>query len=228
MKRAPWFITGTDTGAGKTVLTALLAGYLRQTGVRVLACKPVCSGGRDDAKLLAEALGGELTLDEINPWHFREPIAPVLAARRERQRVTLPEIIAHVRALQQTGDLMVIEGAGGLLSPLGEGVDSRDVIRALRAGPIIVGVNRLGVINHLRLTLAALPAASRAKAVVVLMSPETADAATDTNVALLGEYFDRKKIVELPWLGRPIDFKKALRSARVQKPLAQIARLGLT
>ena len=76
------FITGTDTGVGKTVLTALLAQFLRGRGVSVAALKPVCSGGREDARALRHALGGALTLDEINPWHFRAAVAPALAAWR--------------------------------------------------------------------------------------------------------------------------------------------------
>ena len=130
-----FFITGTDTGAGKTVLTALLARFLRERGVNVAALKPVCSGGRDDARALQAALGGALSLDEINPWHFRPPIAPVLAARRERKRVTLADVLAHVRAMQKRFDVVLIEGAGGLLSPLGENFDSRDLLTALRATP---------------------------------------------------------------------------------------------
>ena len=91
------FITGTDTGAGKTVLTALLAAHLRSQKIRVAAFKPVCSGGRDDAKKIFAALGGALTLDEINPWHFRAAIAPVLAAKLEKKSVTLAQVLAHLR-----------------------------------------------------------------------------------------------------------------------------------
>ena len=225
MKRPPIFITGTDTGVGKTVLTTLLAGFLRQRGHRVAVCKPVCSGGRTDARLLAAALGGEFSLDEINPWHFRAPIAPVLAARREGQRVTLPAIVAHARQLQKRGDVLLVEGAGGLLSPLGENMDSRDLLVALRAVPIIVGLNRLGVVNHLRLTLAALPSAARARAMVVLMTPEMPDRSTPTNAVLLAEHFDAASVVGLPWLGQPVDFKGALRTAHIRKILGRIVSL---
>lgn len=225
MKRPPIFITGTDTGVGKTVLTALLAGFLRQRGQRVAVCKPICSGGRDDARRLAAALGGEFNLDEINPWHFRAPIAPLLAARREGQRVTLPAVVAHARQLQKHCDVLLVEGAGGLLSPLGEKMDSRDLLVALRAVPIIVGLNRLGVVNHLRLTLAALPAAARARAIVVLMAPETPDRSTHTNAVLLAEHFDATNVVRLPWLGQPIDFEAALRTAHIRKILGRIVNL---
>ncbi len=132
------FITGTDTGVGKTVLTALLLRFLREHGVNAAALKPVCSGGRGDARKLAAAMNGALELDEINPWHFRAPIAPLLSARRERKHLHPPEVLAHVRAMQKKFDMLLIEGAGGLLSPLGENFDSGDLIAALGAVPLIV------------------------------------------------------------------------------------------
>src|ERR1035438_1725945 len=110
------FITGTDTGAGKTVLTALLAQFLRSRGVNVAALKPVCSGGREDAAALHKALGDALTLDEINPWHFRAAIAPSQAARLEKKSVRLAPVFAHIRAVQKKFDVTLVEGAGGLLS----------------------------------------------------------------------------------------------------------------
>ena len=130
------FITGTDTGAGKTVLTALLARYLRGRGVRVAALKPVCSGGRADALALRAALGGALALAEINPWHFRAAVAPALAARLARRPLRLAPVLARLRATRQKYDVTLVEGAGGLLSPLGEDFNSRDLIVALRARPV--------------------------------------------------------------------------------------------
>ena len=203
-----FFITGTDTGAGKTVLTALLTRFLRKRGVNVAALKPICSGGRDDARVLRVASAGALALDEINPWHFRAPIAPLLAARRERRRVKLAEVLAHVHAMQKRFDVLLIEGAGGLLSPLGENFDSRDLLTALRATPIVVGPNRLGAVNQILLTLEALPKSFRRKARVVLMSPPKPDAATASNTKLLAEFFDAKRIFTLPWLGEILRWSK--------------------
>ena len=222
MKPAPWFVTGTGTGTGKTVLTALLARFLREEGRCVAALKPVCSGGRADARALQAALAGGLSLDEINPWHFRAALAPVLAARRERQSVRRAQITAHVRRLQKQFDCLLVEGAGGLLSPLGEQVDARDLIAALRARPVIVGRNTLGVVNDLRLTLAALPPAARARAVVVLMTPPRPDATTRTNARLLAEYFPANRIFRLPWLGRPVNFEQAMKNASVRQSLRGI------
>src|SRR5882672_12907659 len=110
--RCPFlFITGTDTGVGKTVLTSLLARHLRERGVAVAALKPICSGGRADARALHASLDGALTLDEINPWHFRAPLAPLLAARQEQKRVTLREVTSHVRAIASRCEVILIEGA---------------------------------------------------------------------------------------------------------------------
>ena len=185
MRPATFFITGTDTGVGKTLVTALLARCLKENGIRVAALKPIGSGGRDDARRLHAMLNAALTLDEINPWHFRAPIAPLLAARREHQRVGAAEVLAHIRAMQKRFDVLLIEGAGGLLSPIGEDFNSRDLIAALDAAPIIVCPNRLGAVNQVLLTLAALPSHARARARVVLMSPPKPDASTKSNPDLL-------------------------------------------
>jgi dethiobiotin synthase len=204
-----WFVTGTDTGVGKTVLTALLARQLRRAGVRVAALKPLCSGGRGDARLLRAALGGTPTLDEINLWHFRAPLAPALAARREGKRVRLAQGVAHVRRVRKRFDVVLVEGAGGLLSPLGEGFSSRELMVALRATPVIVCPNRLGAVNQARLVLAALPPACRRQAVVVLVAPRSrhASLASRSNRALLAEHHPAGRIVEFPWLpaGKPVD-----------------------
>lgn len=218
-----FFITGTDTGAGKTVLTALLARFLRERGVRVAALKPFCSGGRADARALHAALGGALTLDEINPWHFRAAIAPALAARLEKRPVKLASALARIRATRKNFAVTLVEGAGGLLSPLGEGFDSRDLLAALRATPVIVAQNKLGAVNHLRLTLEALPKNRRAQAKVVLMSPAKPDSATKTNASLLGEFFPAEKTFTLPWLGKNLSLAQALKQASVKRTLTALA-----
>ena len=218
-----FFITGTDTGVGKTVLTALLTRFLRGCGVNAVALKPFCSGGRADARELRAAMGGTLSLDETNPWHFRAPIAPLLAARREQKRVHLAEVLTHVRAMQKRFDALLVEGAGGLLSPLGEDFNSRDLILALRAAPLVVAQNRLGVVNHLLLTLEALPAKLRRDAKVILMSPPKPDAATTTNVKLLAELFDAKRIFTLPRLEENFSAGKALTNPQVRRTLRALA-----
>lgn len=193
MKRI-FFITGTDTGAGKTVLTALLVKHLRSRDVNAAALKPICSGGRSDARRLFAAMDGALTLDEIAPWHFRAAIAPLLAARREKKKVKLAQVAGHVRRMQRKFEVLLVEGAGGLLSPLGADFNSRDLIVALDAVPIIAAPNRLGVVNHVLLTLEALPKRFRARARVVLMPQRKPDVSAKSNARLLGEFFDAGRI----------------------------------
>jgi dethiobiotin synthetase len=218
------FITGADTGVGKTVLTALLVQFLRERDVHAAALKPVCSGTRADARALHAAMNATLTLDEINPWHFRAPIAPLLAARKENRRVKLSQVLAHARAMQKRFDILLIEGAGGLLSPLGENFNSRDLILALRAIPIIVAQNKLGAVNHILLTLEALPENSRAKARVVLISPPEPDAASASNAKLVAQFFEAEKIFPFPWIGKHLSPEKALKLSSVRRALAELGR----
>ena len=194
------FITGTDTGVGKTVFAALSTVYLRQQGFRVAALKPLASGGREDARILHAAAGKVLALDEVNPWHFRAPLAPVLAARKEKRQVRLREVVAQIQRVAKRFEVVVVEGAGGLLSPMGEGFDSRDLIAALKATPVIVTANKLGAVNQVRLVLEALPQSARRKARVVLVNPPKSDAASRTNLKLLAEFLTPGQLRVMPWL----------------------------
>lgn len=223
MRQHTFFITGTDTGVGKTVLTALLARYLKGKGLLVAALKPVCSGGRDDVRVLRAALDQALALDEINPWHFRASLAPLLAARREHKRVRLAEVLAYLRVMQNRFDVTLVEGAGGLLSPLGEGFNSRDLIAALRATPVIVCPNRLGAVNQALLTLEALPLRARARAQVVLVAPPGAEVSAKSNPGLLAEHFDGNRIIRLPWLGGQVSAARGLKNSQVRYAVKRLA-----
>ena len=220
-----FFITGTNTSVGKTVLTALLARFFGEAGVNVAALKPICSGSRDDARALRAELKRALSLDEINPWHFRAPMAPLLAARRQRKRIKLATVLAHVRTVQKRFAVVLVEGAGGLLSPLGENFNSRDLLTALPATPIVVCPNRLGAVNQVLLTLEALPKHFRQKARVVLMSPPKPDTATGTNAELLAEYFDAKRVFALRWLGKKFEARRAIRDPAVRRTLRSLLRI---
>lgn len=198
-----YFITGTDTGVGKTVLTALLVRHLRADGIRAVAVKPLCSGGREDAEALRRAQGGLLTLDEINPWHFRAPLAPVLAARLEGRKILKQELLSYLGAWAARCDVLLVEGAGGLLSPLGKGFDVRDLISKLSARAIVAAPNRLGTVNQVRLVLAALPVVSARISRVALMSTGPSNRATRTNAELLAEYMAASRIALIPRVNWP-------------------------
>jgi dethiobiotin synthetase len=202
MARRILFITGTDTGVGKTVFAAVFTRRLRENGLNVVALKPICSGGRNDARALREAGGNVLSLDEVNPWHFRAPLSPLVVARMERRRVTKTQVVARIRAAAKYFDQVVVEAAGGLLSPLGEGFDSRDLINALGAVPIVVCSNRLGAVNQILLTLEALPKAAANRTQIVLMNPPRMNLAARTNLGLLAEFVPEDRIHTLDWLGK--------------------------
>lgn len=191
-------ITGTGTGVGKTVLSTLLVRRRIRRGLTVGAFKPLCSGGRGDALALEAALAGGQSLDSINPWHFGAPLSPALAARLERRIVTLAEVVAHVRRSSPGADLVLVEGAGGLLSPLTADGDSRDLVARLGARPVLVASNRLGVIHEVRATLACLSPALRSRTPVVLMAPAVPDESTSRNARSLREYHAADRIVEIP------------------------------
>ena len=195
-----YFITGTDTGVGKTALTALLTRHLRAHGLSVRAVKPLCSGGREDAQILRAAQDNTLPLDEINPWHFRAPLAPLVAARREGVKIRRGEMLSYLRRMRAGCDVLLIEGAGGLLSPLGEDFNARDLITALRATPLVVCPNRLGAINQALLVLAALPRHAAQRAQVVLVSPLRPDASVQANTKMLAEALGSKHVHLLPRL----------------------------
>ncbi len=228
------FVTGTDTDVGKTVLTVLLTRTLRERGTDVLAVKPFCSGARDDAETLWAAQGQErrdeegppvLSLDAVNPWYFREPLTPLLAARRAGCPVTFGEATAFLRNSGLGREVLIVEGAGGLLSPLAEGCDARGLIARLKAVPIVVAANRLGVLNHVLLTWEALSPGARRAAQLVLMEPSRTDVVARTNGEMLAERLGPERVHRMPRLS--VEFVAQLATARIPKNGALVlARLA--
>ena len=218
-------VTGTGTGVGKTVLSGLLVRRIIQLGRTIRAFKPLCSGGRGDALALEAASGGAQTLDEINPWYFEAPLSPALAARLERRTVTLEAVSAHILQHSKQRELTLVEGAGGLLSPLTVDGDTRDLIVRLKARPLIVASNRLGVIHDVRATLGCLPPSLRSSVPVVLMAPAAVDPSTARNARSLSEYHPADRIVEIPRVSSEIQSGARSPSVALNRKLDQILRL---
>lgn len=155
-----YFITATDTGAGKTFVTAGIAEALRKNGINVGVMKPVESGctfkeGRlipEDALKLKDASGTDDALDIINPYRFREPVAPNIAARLEGVEIDFEKIKNCFETLRAAHDIMLVEGAGGILAPVTDKKTIADLIAYLDIPLIIVASSKLGVINHTLLT----------------------------------------------------------------------------
>lgn len=207
-------VTGTDTGVGKTVVACAVASGLRRRGLRVAAMKPVETGvaaddpTRDGARL-ARAAGGTLPLSMLAPLTYPDPVAPLVAARRVGTRVDLALLDHAVRAASNGADALVVEGAGGLLVPIAAGVAFDTLFNRWKLDAVVVAANRLGVINHTRLTLAAARAAGITVSMVVLndVTAETDTSAVE-NARILAE-LESVPVVELPWLPDAGDLERA-------------------
>lgn len=221
------FITGTDTGAGKTILTALLLLHWRSRGVRAVAIKPFATGSLADARLLARCQGGAQAVERVTPYLFRAPVAPLVAARRERRQVSLSEAVAAVRAAQADHELLLVEGCGGLLTPLGAGYSARELIRELDCPTLVAARNRLGVLNQVLLAVTALRAANLTPVGIVLLGCARADASTATNAGVLRELVAPVPVFALPYLGpRAGSLTNLVAAAAKQRGL--LARLSAT
>lgn len=158
-----YFITGTDTGVGKTVVTSSIARGLRLRGLDVGVMKPVESGCVDkdgspvpaDALALKEASGATDAIEEICPYRLSLPLSPHLAARMAGAEVDFGVILSVYGKLSARHGIMLVEGAGGLLTPLTDELTVADLAVKLGLPVIIVADSRLGVINHALLTIEA-------------------------------------------------------------------------
>ena len=156
------FITGTDTGVGKTVVTAALAVALRKRGYSFGVMKPIETGvpssadKESDAARLRTAAGSSDALTEIRPYAFRRPLAPLDAARLEKRTVTLPTIMRAFHTLQSRHEVLLVEGVGGVYVPITSSLNVLDIIYRMKFPAIVIGRVGLGGINHALLTLGAL------------------------------------------------------------------------
>jgi dethiobiotin synthetase len=155
-------ITGTDTGIGKTTVASGIAAAVRRRGLDIGVIKPVetgCELSADGSRIAADAMqlrwaaGRDDPPERVCPWRFLAPLAPSVAAQREQIRLDLTAIVEAVRDVISGCELALIEGAGGLLAPLTASATFADVARACDLRLVVVVGNRLGAINHARLTL---------------------------------------------------------------------------
>jgi dethiobiotin synthetase len=200
------FVTGTDTGVGKTVVTAAVARLLTRQGRAVRICKPVATGatwqrGRwvsEDTHLLAEA-AGDTDLDAVTPWSFPEPAAPPVAARLAGVELTLEGLAAAVRRRAAAEACVLVEGVGGLLCPLTEDATVADLVVELGLPLVVVARRALGTLNHTLLTREV--ARTRRLDVLGIVVNETmppAGVAEETNVEELRRRLDVPVLAVVP------------------------------
>jgi len=158
------FVTGIDTGTGKTVVSVGLVESLRATGKTVAVMKPVASGcestaqglRNEDAQRLIHASGLPLPYSQVNPYAFEAPVAPHIAAQYQGVEIEIPVIESAFMQLQKMADTLVVEGVGGWLVPINATQTMADVAQALKLPVVLVVAVRLGCLNHALLTAAAI------------------------------------------------------------------------
>ncbi|MCI2246987.1 dethiobiotin synthase [Xanthomonas sp. PPL568] len=161
-----FYVTGTDTGIGKTIASTALLHALRARGQRAVGMKPVASGCtreaegwcNEDALALQEASAPRPRYDDLNPYALPLPLAPELAAADAGVQLELAPIAAAFERLRAQADVVVVEGVGGWAAPLSATLDQADLARALRLPVVLVVGLRLGCLNHARLSAAAIAA----------------------------------------------------------------------
>jgi dethiobiotin synthetase len=202
-------VTATDTEVGKTTVACALVRRLRGRGVRVGVLKPFESGCAEapdgqlvpaDAVKLKAAAGDAQPLETVCLHRFRLPLAPGIAARREGRQVTLAPTLAAFEVLARSHQVVVVEGAGGLLVPLTPGEDVADLAVALGLPLVVVARARLGTLNHTRLTVEAARARGLEIAAVVLNAgPDPVGPGDDPSITDNGEVL--RRLTGLPILG---------------------------
>lgn len=152
------FVTGTDTGVGKTLVTAALARHFTERGMKVGVMKPVETGVEDvsdlgaDASLLSWAADSKDDVDLISPYRFTEPVAPCQAATFDDRMIDPDEISKAFCSIRKDKDIVLVEGAGGLMVPIRGGYIMADLARQLEIPLLVITHPRLGTLNHTLLT----------------------------------------------------------------------------
>lgn len=227
VRPAGLFVTGTDTGVGKTLVTAGLAHALRERGINTGVMKPVETGcptrhGRPrplDALTLREAAASRDALDLVNPYRFRMPLAPMVAAERSRRHIDVGRLEERFARLADRHSVMLVEGAGGLLAPVTRETSCLDLAVRLQLPLLVVVGSRLGALNHARLTVDAVLHVGIPVAGVILNHLRVdRSAVRATNGSALRQLLPVPLVGEIPHLrtngGQPL-----WRHCRLQRPL---------
>lgn len=223
-----FFITGTDTGVGKTFVTAGIVSTLREKGVNVGVMKPVETGCPEkdgklepqDALYLKNAAGVSDELDLISPYRFKAPLAPTVASRVEGKIIELNKIKECYYKLASRHSIMFVEGAGGLLAPINENETVADLIKLLNLPLIIIAASRLGVINHTLLTVRYAQSVGIEVKGIILNYP-----ALSIEETLSANQAEIKRLANIPVLGE-LPFCDMDRAPKMVKKYLKLSLLG--
>jgi dethiobiotin synthetase len=217
-----WFVTGTDTGVGKTLVAQALLHRLRERHARVAGMKPVAAGtderGRnDDVDALRAVSSIDLPDALLNPYLLRAPVSPHIAARREGVTIEIPRIVAAFDALRARADAVVVEGAGGFRVPLSDTLDGADLAQALRLPVLLVVGLRLGCLNHALVTAEAIATRGLTLAGWIANRIDPGMAEPEANIALLAARLPAPCLGDVPHQPMP-DARAAAGQLRLPTP----------
>lgn len=223
-----FFIAGTDTGAGKTFVTALLLRAAQLAGGTALGMKPVAAGVdengcNEDVEAIIAASSFAAPRGDVNPYLYRAAVSPHIAAREEGRPVDLDVVVAAYRRLALQAERVLVEGVGGFRAPLSDTIDSADLACALDLPVILVVGLRLGCLNHALLTAQAMAARGLALAGWVGSHVDAAMARQTDNVRYLQAHLQQE--FALPCLGLVPHAGNAARDAAWRDAVARSLRL---
>lgn len=190
------FLTGTDTGVGKTYAACLLVRGLRKAGFDTVPMKPLCAGDRDDAEALHRACEAAVPLNTINPVWYRTPVAPYTAAMVENRPADLALIRESFQGLRTRHRSLIVEGAGGWMVPIERDFFMADLAAEFGLPVALVVRNRLGAINHTLLTVRDIERRGIPFAGIIFNDAEPAsDVAGATNRAILEDLLGKPHLL---------------------------------
>ena len=186
-----YLVTGTDTGVGKTYVTSGLVRFARSKGLDSVGMKPICTGDNDDVRQLLDACGFCEPEHLINPVWYRTPVAPYVASVLEDRLLDIRAICEAFENLATRHASVLVEGAGGIAVPILADYDFRHLAREMGLHVIVVAANRLGVLNHTRLTVEAIRSAGLECTLIALNSVQREpDISWATNLSVMESLVD--------------------------------------
>jgi len=199
-----YFVTGTDTDVGKTLISCALLHGFAAAGKRVVGMKPVAAGcdeqdHNDDAQRLRAASNVLASYGQVNPYCFTQAAAPHLAARFAGVRINLERIVTSCRELEAQADVVIVEGVGGFCVPLNDEQDSADLAKLLNLPVILVVGMRLGCLNHALLTVQAIAASGLTLAGWVANGVDGQMMMLDENIVALRQRIDAPLLGIVPY-----------------------------
>jgi dethiobiotin synthetase len=225
------FVTATDTGAGKTLVSGAIAKILTQKGKKVGVLKPIATGCKkingklisEDAEFLSCCINHQLSIDLINPIRYQIPASPLACEKAEKKKVNLQKIFEAYRQLCRKCDFVIVEGIGGAKVPLTGNYDVLDFAKDMKLPVVIVAHAKLGTINHTLLTIEAVRRAGLllAGAVINGYDEKTKDYAEKTNAAIIKKLGKVKILAVVPY-DKKVNIEKKKISQKVLNAMRKV------